>query len=79
MFDDPIYENENYVVIPVADALGEDGQSRENGYAVVNKTTQIAEYTGPALPPALYNAKSFDAALSRFFAEEESPQQSLLN
>lgn len=60
-----IYENDNYTVVVIDDAIGEDGKYGRAGYAVVNKETGIKEHTTTVLPQALFQADAFMGALGQ--------------
>ena len=66
-----IYANANYRVRTTRDALGEDGQYGQEGYAVINIDTGIVEHTTMVLPQALFQADAFMGALGQLESVED--------
>ncbi len=69
---EPIYENDSYRVVFTTNALGEDGKYGADGYAVINKVTEVIEHTTMVLPQALFQADAFMGALGQLSAEPEA-------
>lgn len=60
-----LYENDSYFVVITPDALGENGEYGREGYAVVNKETNVVEHTTTVYPQALFQADAFHGALGQ--------------
>ena len=58
-----LFENDNYSVMIIADAIGEDGQYGVTGYGVVNRKTGVVEMTTTILPSAISNADYYNTYL----------------
>lgn len=72
----PIYENEKYGVYTTDNALGEDGQYGREGYAVINKETNVIEHTTIVLPQALFQADALMGALGHLDAVADAVEDS---
>ena len=73
---DYLYETENYFVTETDNAIGEDGNYGQAGYAVVNKDTGIIEHTTIMLPGAIFQSQHFSDTLKGLL---ETPDNNVVN
>lgn len=61
---DYVFENDNYGIVVEHEVLVEQhGTEYLGAYCVINKTTEVCEFTTTALPEAIFAAASMNHAL----------------